>query len=268
MSRHPRLAAVVRTESVLVAAITLVGCASHGSAYSAVGRSGGLTSAQRALAVRISQTEAWGSRPSDPGVYPTGVDPSAPGTWPDDVQDASVMLTTHADAMQYVGGGSEAGDGSTPVLVIRLIGDFSWITSGPPGSGPATGNVATIVVEATTGQVADTGLERSNQPASLPGATKLYMGPVVPDAIGASTASAPAATIPMPTPSPVVSPPVLASSPAPQVAAVSTPPSVVVGPTCAAAQLTADLEDVEFAADFGGQLLRQMHAGSRLSSCG
>ncbi len=182
--------------------------------------------------MRLAQTEGWGSRPSDPGLYPPGLDSSAPG-WPPDIQSASVILTTHADAMQYVGGGTEAGDGSRPVLVIRLIGDFSWITTGPPGHGPVIGNVATIVVDATTGQDTDTGLESVNPPAGLPGATLLYKNPAV-------RASAPA---------PIASSSVVASSPTGQLAATSNAPSVVVGPTCSAPQLTADLENIEFAAD-------------------
>lgn len=90
------------------------------------------------------------------------------------------MLTTHTTALQFVGGGEEPGNGSLPVLVIRLIGDFSWITTGPPGSSNAIGNVATIVVDATTGQVTDTGLEQSDPTAELPAASVLYTRP--PDA--------------------------------------------------------------------------------------
>ena len=237
--------AVFRTFCGVVAGIIVVGCASHGSASSAGGSSGGLTNAQRALAVRVSQTEGWGSRPSDPGLYPPGLDSTAPG-WPLDIQTASVILTTHADAMQYVGGGTEAGDGSRLVLVIRLVGDFSWITTGPPGHGPVTGNVATIVVDATTGQGTDTGLESVSSPAGLPGATLLYKNPAV-------RASAPA---------PIASSSVVASSPAGQVVAGSTAPAVVVGPTCSAPQLTADLEDIEFAADqtYGWIIIRNTSA--------
>jgi len=58
--------------------------------------------------------------------------------------------------------------------VIRLVGNFSWITSGPPGHTNATGNVATIVVDATTGQVTDTGLERGDPTEALPDASVLY----------------------------------------------------------------------------------------------
>jgi hypothetical protein len=84
------------------------------------------------------------------------------------------MLTTHAAAMQFVGGGEAPGNGSLPVLVIRLVGDFTWITTGPPGSSNATGNVATIVVDATTGQVTDTALVLGDADADLPTASVLY----------------------------------------------------------------------------------------------
>lgn len=231
-SNRRRCVAGFRTVCAVVGGVIVVGCVSHGSALSAGGSSGGLTNAQRALAVRLAQTEGWGSRPSDPGLYPPGLNSTAPG-WPPDIQTASVILTTHAEAMQYVGGGTEAGDGSRLVLVIRLVGDFSWITTGPPGHGPATGNVATIVVDATTGQETDSGLESVNPPASLPGATLLYKNPAV-------RASAPA---------PTASSSDVASSPAGQVVAGSTAASVVVGPACTAHELTADLEDIEFAAD-------------------
>jgi hypothetical protein len=84
------------------------------------------------------------------------------------------MVTTHATALQFVGGGEEPGNGSLPVVVIRLVGDFSWVTTGPPGSSNATGNVATIVVDATTGQLTDTGLEQGDPHAQLPAASVLY----------------------------------------------------------------------------------------------
>jgi hypothetical protein len=192
--------------SAVVAGITVAGCASHGLASSAAGSSGGLTNAQRALAVRISQIEGWGSRPSDPGEYPPGVDSSAPGSWPTDVENASVILTTHEDAMQYVGGGTEAGDGSRLVLVIRLVGDFSWITTGPPGHGPVTGNVATIVVDASSGQATDTGLESNNSPASLPGATLLYKTGDTPQVSPTQSGLGSSTSLPAVAPTPTLAP--------------------------------------------------------------
>jgi len=73
--------------------------------------------------------------------------------------------------MQYVGA---AGDDASSVLVIRLVGEFSWITTGPPGHGPATGNLITIVINARTGRTTDAGIERQSVPRLLPGATLLY----------------------------------------------------------------------------------------------
>jgi hypothetical protein len=248
--------------TAVAAAITLAGCASFSSTPSAAGSSEGLTNAQRALAVRVSQAEGWGSRPSDPGEYPPGVDPSAPGSWPSDIGTASAILTTHADAMQYVGGGTAAGDASRAVLVIRLVGDFSWITTGPPGHGPVTGNVATIVVDATTGQGTDTGLDSVSSPAGLPGATLLYQSSVAPSVMVGSAASTPAPTASASASVPIVSSSIVASSPADQVPATSTPPSVVVGPACSAYQLAAALQDIEFAGDqtYGWIIIRNTSA--------
>ncbi len=247
------------------AAITLAGCASHSSPPSAAGGSDGsdgLTHAQRALAVRVSQAEGWGSRPSDPGEYPPSVDPSAPGSWPSDIESASAILTTHTDAMQYVGDGTEAGDGSRLVLVIRLVGDFSWITTGPPGHGPVTGNVATIVVDATTGQGTDTGLDSVTSPADLPDATLLYRSSVVPSVMAGPAASTPVSTATASAPAPDVSSSIVASSPVSRLPAISTPPSVVVGPACSAHQLTANFEDIEFAGDqtYGWIIIRNTSA--------
>lgn len=148
--------------------------ASSAPADSPSDNSGGLTPSQQATAIRVAQREGWGSQPSSPGVLPSGINPSDPASWPANVDQVWAIATTHEAAMQYVGGGTEAGDGSLPVLVIRLIGNFSWITSGPPGHPNATGNVATIVVDAATGQVTDTGLELDDPTETLPDASVLY----------------------------------------------------------------------------------------------
>jgi hypothetical protein len=130
---------------------------------------GELTAEQRALALRTATTEAWSSPPSG-SVAPTG-GANDQAAWPSNVDQVSAILTTHADAMQYVGA---TGGDTTPVLVIRLVGDFSWVTTGPPGHGPATGNVMTIVIDAHTGAITDTGLEPQDPPRPLPDATVLF----------------------------------------------------------------------------------------------
>jgi hypothetical protein len=55
-------------------------------------------------------------------------------------------------------------------------------------------------------------------------------------------------------------PPAVASSPGPQIAPASTPPSVIVGPACKASQLSANLEDIEEAGDFnyGWMIIRDI----------
>ena len=90
---------------------------------------------------------------------------------PEFTDRVTAIVTTRADAMQYV---AVAGGDSTLVLVIRLVGNFSWVTTGPPGHGSITGNEMTVVVDAHTRRVTDTGLERQNPPRPLPNATVLY----------------------------------------------------------------------------------------------
>ena len=144
-----------------------------GAVFQRVART--LTVAQRALAVRTAKAEAWASPPSgNPGATSgvrSGRALTDPG-WPSNVDQASAIVTTHADAMQYVGA---AGGDTTSVLVIRLIGDFSWVTTGPPGHGPATGNVMTLVIDAKSGETIDAGLERQSPTQPLPHPTVLYV---------------------------------------------------------------------------------------------
>jgi hypothetical protein len=142
----------------------------HDSAAATFQRVGGeLTPAQRKLATHIAKTEAQTS-PASTSSAPSAAANGQPG-WPSNVAEVWAIVTTHADAMQYVGA---AGGDTNLVLVIRLVGNFSWITTGPPGHGPATGNVMTIVADAHTGTITDTGLEKQNPPQALPDATVLY----------------------------------------------------------------------------------------------
>lgn len=73
--------------------------------------------------------------------------------------------------MRYV---AAVGGDSAPVLVTRLVGNSSWVTTGPPGPGPATGKVLMGVANAKTGQIIDSGLEHHDQPPELPNATLPY----------------------------------------------------------------------------------------------
>lgn len=143
----------------------------HGTAGAVFQRVGGgeLTPAQRALAVRIAKREAQLSPPSGSSTPITATNGEA--GWPSNIDHVWAIVTTHADAMQYVGA---AGGDPSPVLVIRLVGNFSWITTGPPGHGPVIGNVVTVVADARTGRITDAGLEQQNPPHALPGATVLY----------------------------------------------------------------------------------------------
>jgi hypothetical protein len=130
---------------------------------------GGLTTAQRDLAVRIAMSEARVSGP--PTASGRSGNAEDPGGWPSNVTQVTAIATSHADAMNYVG--AEGGD-MTPVLVVRLVGTFSWETTGPRGTPAITGNVITIVADSQSGKITDSGIEQQDPPASLPDATVLY----------------------------------------------------------------------------------------------
>lgn len=139
----------------------------NGRAAAVFQRIGGLSAAQRTLAIHVARTAARLAPPPGASTAPATGHPG----WPANVSEVSAIATTHADAMHYVGA---AGSDTTPVLVIRLVGDFSWNTTGPPGHGPITGNVITIVINAQTGKTTDSGIEQQNPPRSLTNATILY----------------------------------------------------------------------------------------------
>lgn len=139
-------------------------------APTAVGQDGGLTTAQRALAIRIAKASA---RTSIPAAWnsTSPADGNEDSAWPPNVQEVSAIATTHASAAKYV---ATSGADPSQVIVIRLVGDFSWDTTGPVNHGPTVGNVATIVVDARSGRTTDAGLEQQQPPKSLPNATVLY----------------------------------------------------------------------------------------------
>jgi hypothetical protein len=166
------MAAALVVAAILVTVLTL---ARAGGGRSNVSTSppfaGELDAAQRARAVRVAQNEARMSMP--PGSVSTAnTPPNGEAGWPWNVERVEATVTTHAAAMPYVGA---SGGDAARVLVIRLVGHFSWVTTGPPGHGPATGNVITVVADPHTGQVVDSGLERQNPPRNLPDATVLYV---------------------------------------------------------------------------------------------
>lgn len=124
----------------------------------------GLTPAQKTLALRIAHEEADGSNVGGPAERKRGL-------WPDHVDRVSAIVTTAEDGARYVGGSTVAhGD----VLVIRLVGQFSLVTTGPPGHGFASGNELTVLVPLNTSEVSDAGVETHQRPADLPNSTNLF----------------------------------------------------------------------------------------------
>lgn len=179
--RIPKFAAPMLAASVVAAialAIVLLNHTGHqAGSPAAIGPSprfthsgsGGLTDGQYKLATDIAISVGRSSSQTSTPASPLPTDASE---WPPNVDEASAIVTTHADAMQYVG--AAADNDQTAVLVIRLVGDFSWITPGPAGHGPITGNVITIVANAQSGRTLDSGIEQQQPPRLLPGATVLF----------------------------------------------------------------------------------------------
>jgi hypothetical protein len=130
---------------------------------------GGLTAAQEALAVRLAKQEARTSSAS--GSSASNVAGPGQSDWPANVERVSALVTSGADGMRYV---DAKGSDKRFVLVIRLVGEFSWVTTAPAGHGPATGNVITIVADARTGKILATRLVRQRAPQAVPDATMLY----------------------------------------------------------------------------------------------
>jgi hypothetical protein len=124
----------------------------------------GLTSAQKTLALRIAHEEADGNNVGGPAV------PSR-DSWPAHVDSVSALVSTAEEGAQYVGGSTSA---QGEVLIIRLVGEFSMVTTGPPGHGYATGNELTVLVPLNTSEVSDAGIERHKRPADLPNSTNLF----------------------------------------------------------------------------------------------
>lgn len=128
--------------------------------------SGGLTAAQRTLAIRTALREASGANPDAPG-------PIKPLTsWPPYVDTAAATVLPYGQARQVLDGNRTTGTDDT--LVVRLTGQFGLMTSGPPGSSPVTGNVVTALVSLATGQVTDGGIDDQSPPRELPHQTLLY----------------------------------------------------------------------------------------------
>jgi hypothetical protein len=138
------------------------------------------SAAQAERAITAAYLEASSTIPSAAGgpVTPLTTAPPSAGAalrasaasawfWPSNVSSVSYIGTHRQTASQFVDG-SHVPD-NRPVVVLRMTGRFSVAISSPGGASPsyATGTVLTAVLDATTGQVLDFGLNNAAKP--LPG---------------------------------------------------------------------------------------------------
>ncbi|MGH3255556.1 MAG: hypothetical protein ACRDOU_09140 [Streptosporangiaceae bacterium] len=80
----------------------------------------------------------------------------------------TAVLTTHAKALTSATPGDFVpGAGDVPVFLVTMRGNFTaYGASGPPGAAPPTGRYLSIVVNAKTFQVLDSGLSPNPPPVS------------------------------------------------------------------------------------------------------
>jgi hypothetical protein len=125
-----------------------------------------LTETQRALALDTAHREADGAN-----LGQTGPVPRSKG-WQYFIDSVSASVMPYSQAGDL--GVAAAPGRPEQVLVVRLIGRFSLITTGPPGHSNANGNVLTVVVSLATGQVTDAGIKQDAHPTDLPHQTVLF----------------------------------------------------------------------------------------------
>lgn len=145
--------------------------------------------AQLEEALAVMQALAWMSSPqaaasgnAGPGVVQDvqagrltapSSDTSLPEAWPPDTTAVSYVVASRSAAEQWIDGTVAPDDRN--VIVARLLGSFTLITSGPPGAPPVSGTVLTITIDPESRQVMDVGLDR-DQAASrnMPRATPVF----------------------------------------------------------------------------------------------
>jgi hypothetical protein len=88
-------------------------------------------------------------------------------SWPSNVTSISYIGTDRQTASQFVDGSPVPDDPA--VIVLRMTGHFSVAVSAPEGASTyVTGTVLTAVLDASTGQVLDFGLDTSGTPLPTP----------------------------------------------------------------------------------------------------
>ena len=158
---------VLAVAAILIVAVVLLGSRAGGQA-------GGPTSAQTSLAWSVAHGQALATVPAPDGSPTPGDQVQVDTTgWPANVQSVSMTLMTHGAAKAYVG--TLPDSDSRPVMVIQLTGEFSAGHSAPPGQQPyTTGQVLTTVVDASTGDVLDFGVDGLSSARILTHATTLF----------------------------------------------------------------------------------------------
>ncbi len=176
LARHHRLATV----AILVAAGLAAATSVEAVAASTAPAFWKPSAAQAERAITAAHLEASSTIPSAAGapVTPLTTAPQATGasllasaarasSWPSNVTSISYIGTHRQTASQFVDG-SHVPD-NRAVIILRMTGQFSVAISSPLGARPyATGTVLTAVLDATTGQVLDFGLDTSARPLPSP----------------------------------------------------------------------------------------------------
>ena len=88
------------------------------------------------------------------------------------------VASTRDEALSVIAPGHVVRGTMGPCFVIQMVGNFTALTKGPPGAPPITGNVLTIVVDASTYQVDDWNVRTGNAPdTSALGPVSALTGP-------------------------------------------------------------------------------------------
>lgn len=132
------------------------------------------STAQAAQAVLVAQVEAASTVPGPKGAPVTSAVPQIvpkpaalmvsladlASSWPSNVTSVEYVASHRQFAEGFVDGTRIAHNRS--VVVLRMTGHFSVMISAPKGARPyATGTVMTIILDSSTGQVLDFGLDNT-----------------------------------------------------------------------------------------------------------
>lgn len=121
------------------------------------------------IATDVAQQEAAGLSPDNPGI----VQPIESDSWPSYVTNVEAIAgLTRADAGKY----TESSNGDdTPVIVVRMTGEFAAMGSAPSGESPVvTGTTVVAVADAENGQVLDFGISADGNIPPLPNPQVIY----------------------------------------------------------------------------------------------